>query len=58
MSSSYDDSNGNIVILTNIPGMVLKKNWLQLTLNLCLKLNKIKSSEILIGREILRRLDT
>ena len=26
MSSSYDDSDGSIVILTNIPGMVLKKN--------------------------------
>ena len=26
MSSSDDDTNGNIVILTNIPGMVSKKN--------------------------------
>ena len=42
MSSSYDDSNGNIVILTNIPGMVLKKNWLQLTLLFEIKQNKIK----------------
>ena len=25
MSSSYDDSNGNIVILTNIPGIAPKK---------------------------------